>query len=37
MTEAEYEIIEGKFPETYNEVALVLPTKIQFQIYYYII
>lgn len=27
MTEAEYEIIEGKFPETYNEVALVLPTK----------
>lgn len=27
MTEAEYEIIEGKFPETYNEVALVLPTQ----------
>ena len=27
MTEAEYEIIECKFPETYNEVALVLPTK----------
>ena len=27
MTETEYEIVEGKFPETYNEVALVLPTK----------